>query len=239
MRPPKDNLWEKISQSKLSIREGDIIIVSSKVVSIGEGRTVPIAAVPDKDVLIKKECERYVPRTPIKDFSVLLTLTNGFIISASGIDESNANGHYILWPKNPMRSAARIRQFLMREYRIKKLGVIITDSHSTPLRRGAIGFALGYAGISPLSDYRGTKDLFGRVFKLEQANLADALAAAAVSVMGEGAEQTPVVRIRNAPSSMFAKPPRGKYTDFIVPPEEDLYSVFLNKVRWMPGGRRQ
>lgn len=124
----------------------------------------------------------------------------------------------------------------MREYKIKKLGVIVTDSISTPLRRGAVGFCLAWAGIDPLYDYRGEKDLFGRVFNFEQANLGDALASAAVAVMGEGNEQTPLAVIRNAPTHVWRSRHSSKlYKSFHVPMREDLFAPFLTKAKWKKG----
>ncbi len=111
---------------------------------------------------------------------------------------------------------------------MKNLGVIITDSTSVPLRRGAIGFALAWSGFKPLRDYRGSKDLFGRVFEIEIANLADSLAAAANLLMGEGTECTPLAVIRDAPGVVFTDSDREpKGSELRVAPANDLFAPLL------------
>lgn len=235
LTPPRDDLFSKIKKSRLRLKNGDIVAVASKVLSIHEGRRIPIDAV-DKQALARKEAS-LIAATRSR-WGSGFTINRGVLIRVAGIDESNANGHYVLWPKNPMRSAMAVRRFLMREYKMKKLGVIITDSISTPLRRGAVGFALAWAGIDPLYDYRGEKDLFGREFQFEQANQADALAAAAVLAMGEGSEQTPLAIIRNAPKHIWHSRHSSKtYRTFNVPMKEDLFWPFLKNVKWKKGGR--
>ena len=235
LTPPKDDLFSKIKKSKLRLKDGDVIAVSSKVVSIHEGRCVSVNTT-SKDTLAKREADFFLERKYVPGRNALHTVMHNVLIRSAGIDESNGNGYYILWPKNPMRSAAKMRVFLMREYKIKKLGVVIADSISTPLRRGAVGFALAWAGIDPLYDYRGEKDLFGRKFKFEQANQADALAVAAVLAMGEGSEQTPLAVIRNAPSHVWRSRHAGRtYRTFNVPMKEDLFAPFLTKVKWKKG----
>ncbi len=232
LRPPQDDLFSKIKASKLRPQNGDIIAVSSKVVSIYEGRCISSLSI-DKDTLAKKESSFYLERKYVPGRHALHTITNGVLIRSAGIDESNADGHFVLWPKNPTHSAKKLRDFFLKTYNLEKLGVIITDSISTPLRRGAIGFALAYAGFEPLYDYRGSKDLFGRAFKFEQANLADALAASAVLVMGEGKEQTPLAVLRNVPEVVW-RPRRTNYGwhSFVVPFKEDLFAPFLSKAKW-------
>jgi F420-0:gamma-glutamyl ligase len=184
--PPKDDLLAAIFASNLSLKNGDVVAVASKVVGINEGRCVPIEK-NSREKLVEREAQLIIKDKP--RWGSRFTITKGVLIRAAGIDESNGNGHYILWPNNPEKSAVSLRRALMRRYKVSKLGVIITDSISTPLRRGAVGFALAWAGFEPLYDYRGRKDIFGRTITVEQANVADALAAAAVVVMGEGANK--------------------------------------------------
>ena len=236
LTPPKDDLFSKIKKSKLRLKNGDVVAVSSKVVSIHEGRCVPVASV-DKQVLMRREASLIA--TAKSRWGSGFTINRGVLIRVAGIDESNAKGHYVLWPKNPMRSAVQIRKFLMREYKVRKLGVIITDSISTPLRRGALGFALAWAGVDPLCDYRGLEDLFGREIRVEQANMGDALAAGAVVTMGEGSEQTPIALIRNAPEKVWrSRHTKRGWGKFIVPLQDDLFAPFLMKVKWKNGRSR-
>ncbi|MDO8517996.1 MAG: coenzyme F420-0:L-glutamate ligase [bacterium] len=236
LTPPKDDLLAAVFASKLTLQNGDVLAIASKVVSISEGRCIPVGTI-SKDNLVEREASLIVKEKP--KWGSRFTITKGVLIRAAGIDESNGNGHYILWSKNPQESAAQLRRVLMRHYKVKKLGVLVTDSISTPLRRGALGFALAWAGFEPLFDYRRSKDLFGRTIQVEQANLADALAAAAVVVMGEGNEQTPLVVVRGAPEKIWKRRQKGHGWDsFTVPVNGDLFSPFLNKVKWRRGRGR-
>ncbi|MEK7613405.1 MAG: coenzyme F420-0:L-glutamate ligase [Patescibacteria group bacterium] len=237
LTPPKDDLFEAIKSAKLNIKDGDVIVVSSKVVSIGEGRCLPFKNQAQKDRLAKGEADYFVDIRRSSVWKSLFTVTEGVLIGRAGIDESNGKGHLILYPKNPMKSADTLRKWFQKTYSVKKLGVIISDSRSTPLRRGAIGFALGWAGIVPLKDYRKTKDLFGRAFQVEIANIADGLAGGAVVAMGEGNEQTPIVVIRNAPV-VFTEKKRPQERIVKVKLENDLFSPFLLKLKWKKGGGR-
>lgn len=234
LKAPKDSLKEAITASALKLKEGDIVAISSKVVSIGEGRCVLVGSV-DKERLVKSEADWYLkPRA--SRWRRIFTIARGALIGSSGIDESNGSGHYVLFPENPFRSARELRAWLRKTYQIQKLGVIVTDSTSLPLRRGAVGFALSWDGIDPLRDYRGTKDLFGRTIEIEMANLIDSLAAAAVLEMGEGGEQTPVAVIRNAKNIVFRN--RSKDMDqLIVEPEDDLFAPILWRGAWKKGNR--
>ncbi|MDP3996508.1 MAG: coenzyme F420-0:L-glutamate ligase [bacterium] len=233
--PPQDDLLSKIRKSKLSLKEGDIVAVSSKVVSIWEGRTIPMLEV-TKDELVKKEADLWLPREK-KDRCVMHTITKNFLIASAGIDESNGDGYYVLWPKNPVLSAQKVLKWLKKEYKIRKLGVVVTDSHSVPLRRGVTGFALSYAGFDPLYDYRGKEDIFGREMKFSMTNVADSLAASAVLAMGEGNEKTPLAVISGAPYIRFGKAKnKKKFSSFEVPLEEDLFGVFLRRLGGKKGG---
>jgi F420-0:gamma-glutamyl ligase len=124
---------------------------------------------------------------------------------------------------------------MRKKFNLKKLGVIITDSHSIPLRRGSIGFALGYFGFKPLRSYLGKRHLTGRNMRMTRANLVDGLAAAAVLTMGEGGEQTPFAILRDVPGMEFInKPfvPRGKFEKFEVSIKEDIFRPILDNNVW-------
>lgn len=217
LRAPKDDLLAALP--KLSLKEGDIVAISSKVISINEGRTVPIEGT-DKEKLVEQEAE-YLIRFPRNKHKRLFTLNKGSLASSAGIDQSNGNGYYILYPRDPFKSAKRLRAYLTKEYQLKKLGVLVTDSTSMPLRRGAIGFALAWYGFVPLKDYRTKPDLFGRPFRGEVANIADSLGAAAGVVMGEGNEGTPVVVIRGANVEFGNRKPKEP---LITAPKDDIYA---------------
>jgi len=233
--PSQDSLTSAIQESALDLKDGDIVAISSKVVSIGEGRCLRIDSA-DKEELVIAEADWYL-KPVVSRWRRMFTIARGALIGSSGIDESNADEHYVLFPEDPFNSARELRTWLMEKYDIKTLAVIITDSTSVPLRRGAVGFALAWDGIDPLRDYRGTKDLFGRTIEIEMANLIDSLAAAAVFEMGEGSEQTPVAVIRNVKNVRFENRPE-KADQLIVTPEDDLFAPLLFTPHlWKKGGR--
>lgn len=235
--PPKDDLWNLLSAIK-RLKECSIVAVTSKVVAIGEGCCVRIGSI-NKDELIVKESDKYLPRKLFRNKWTMYTIKNNLLVAAAGIDESNADGCYILWPKNPELSAKKIWQFLRKKFHLKNLGIIITDSRVTPLRRGVVGVAISYFGFKPLRDYRGTLDLFGRRFEMETTDIPDCLATAAVLEMGEGAEQQPLAIISDIPSVEFIA---GKYkpktpdSSFEIQEKEDLFYPFLSSVPWKKGG---
>lgn len=236
--PPKDDLFAAIKESKLTLREGDIVCVSSKVVSIGEGRCVPIEGV-DKEKLIEAEADWYMKAPKTSRWRKRFTIARGTMAGSAGIDESNGDGYYILYPKDAFLSARRMRTWLRKAYHVDKLAVVITDSTSLMLRRGAIGFALAWDGIDPLRDYRGTSDVFGRRIQVEMANLIDALAASAVLLMGEGAEQTPLAVISDAKNISF-KNRSPKKDQLVVAPDDDVFAPFFwHGKRWKKGGHRK
>ncbi len=236
--PPQDDMFVAIRSAVKKISEKSIFAITSKVVSIHEGRCVQVESVSDKDKLIMAEADFYLPRDK-KNPWVLHTLSHNLLIPTAGIDESNANGFYILWPKDPKRSAREIYAWVRKTYGVKDVGIVITDSHSIPLRRGVMGISLAHYGFAPLNDYRGKKDLFGRDFHVSQTNVADGLAAAAVLAMGEGAEQTPVALITDVEFVVFESKPSGskkEFSSFEVPVEQDMYAPFFMRMKWRKGG---
>ncbi len=237
--PPSDDLCEAASHSSLTPRDGDCIAVSSKVVSIWEGRCVRA----ESDVraqmrrLALEEAQLCHESGPAFQHPRLWTYTRGVLIGRAGIDQSNGDGYLILWPKDPSASAQRLHAWFCRTYGLTRLAVIVTDSCTLPLRRGAIGFALGWAGFDPLVDHRGAPDLFGRPFAAEHTNLADALAACAVLAMGETDESTPLAVIRDVAylAGQIDKEPDHE-PPYTVNMEEDVFAPFWSGVGWRREG---
>lgn len=217
--------------------EGSVVAVTSKIVAICEGNVAKIGSV-EKDVLIARECEMYLPRSESK-YGFCLTIKNGLLVPTAGIDESNGKGFYILWPKNSQASANAIRSHLARRYRIQRLGVVITDSKTTPLRWGVTGVCIAHSGFKALNDFRGKSDIFGRPLKITQVNVADALAASAVLCMGESREQTPLAVIRDVPFVQFQgrNPSKNELELLKIPIENDLYEPILRGAQWKKGRR--
>jgi F420-0:gamma-glutamyl ligase len=172
---------------------------------------------------------------------VVLTVKGNAISFSSGVDESNAGGYFVLWPKDPQKSANAIREHLAKKYKKKNIGVIITDTTSVPLRWGQRGvFVLSHSGFSALNSYIGKPDLFGRPFKMTSASISDALGTAAVLVMGEGAEQTPIAVIEDVPFVKFQErnPTKRELEKLRMSLADDLYAPLLKAVKWRRGGSR-
>lgn len=236
--PPKDDLWELLNSIN-KLKENSVVAITSKVVSIGEGRCIPIEQFPDKDKLVIKEADKYLPREAVPHGLIMHTIKNNIFVASAGIDESNGNGYYILWPKDPQASAKQIWNYLRKKFQVKNIGVIITDSRLIPLKRGVLGIAIGYFGFKPLKDYRGKMDIFGREFKMETSNMPDSLATAAVIEMGEGDEQTPLATITDIPDTEFIKTlPKEKKGEYLfkIPEREDIFYPLFSAVEWSKGG---
>lgn len=236
--PPQDDLFALLKEgfSRFEPKEKSIIVVTSKIVAIWQGRCVEAKPSINKDDLIKKEADYYIDRDQVPNQYVILTIKNNVMIPSAGIDESNANGYFILWPNEPFRAAEEIRQFIKKTYRLKQVGVIISDSHTTPLRSGVSGIGLAYAGFHPLRDYRGKKDIFGRTLRLSQSSLVDAFAAAAVVEMGEGNEQKPVAVIEDIGWVKFGNIADEKL--LIMDRSIDIYAPIINSARWKKSASR-
>lgn len=205
------------------IQEGSLLAVTSKIVSLAEGRVVPREAF-SKEELVRREADQFLGEI---GYGCFLTIKEGMLIPSSGIDESNSeSGGYILYPQDPFASTERLYHELRAAWKISKLGIILTDSHTTPLRRGVTGISLAWAGFRPLKNMIGSKDLFGRELQMTQMNLADGISAAAVMLMGEGAECCPLAIIDGA-AVEFSDQVHRK--DLHIPLQEDLYFPILKK----------
>lgn len=233
-----DNLLEILDKSIANLKDNFVVAITSKIVSICEGSVVEIGK-SDKDLLIKNQADYYLPKK--NKYNFYLSIKNNILIPSAGIDESNGNGYYILWPKNPQDSANKIRSYLTKKFKIKNLGVIIVDSKTTPLRWGVTGVAVSYSGFNALNNYIGSKDIFGKKFEVEKVNVADALAAAAVLVMGEGNEQTPIAIIEETPFVNFKNknPSVEELKELAIMIEDDLYGQILKSVKWKKGGENE
>ena len=224
--PPQDDIYPILDTSLPRLREGDVLFVTSKILAIHQGRCVKIAPGVNKETLIKREAERYVNRRFPGYGNFILTIKNSTLIPSAGIDESNGNGYYILWPKNIPALAKELCDRLKKKYRLKKLAVVVTDSHTTPLRYGVLGISVGFHGIEPLKDYRGKPDIFGRKLKYTTTNVVDALSAMAVLMMGEGNERTPIMILRGA-THLVRFTNKTTQQKLTIPPEQDIYAPLL------------
>jgi coenzyme F420-0:L-glutamate ligase/coenzyme F420-1:gamma-L-glutamate ligase len=214
---------------------GDVVALAQKIVSKAEGRIVRLdtvtpsaraqdfAAQANKDPrvveLILRESRAVIRVTP----GVIITEHNtGVILANAGIDRSNLPGSddaALLLPLDPDASAASLREALQKEFGVK-LGVLVTDSIGRPWRLGTVGTAIGCAGVLALDDLRGETDLFGRQLQVSEVAVADSLAAAAVLLMGEAAEGTPLVLIRGGARH---DDPGQTARSVLRPADEDLF----------------
>lgn len=232
--PPQDDLLAKIQKAQFELKEGDCIALTSKVVSIWQGRCVPKHDVSDYDVLIRQEADLYIPRDKVPGGAVIHTIKNGYLISNAGIDGSNSDGHHVLWPKNPMKTAEELLAWFKKEYSLSKIYLVITDSRSSMLRRGATGCAIAWAGFEPLYYHAGEKDVFGRpTGEPYTTNLPDSIAAAAVLAMGEVGESTPLAIVRDIP--YFSRENTSRGFEYELTLQNDIHAPLLD-VEWEKGG---
>ncbi len=201
----------------LSPVEGDVLVVTHKIVSKAEGQVVVVEGDEEsfKHALIESEAVSIVRR---RGNLVIAETKHGFICANAGIDRSNAEpGTMILLPEDPDRSAHRIRSRLLRRIGVD-LPVIISDTFGRPWRRGLTDIAIGVSGLEAVLDMKGTTDWVGRELEVTEIAVADELAAAADLVMGK-ASGIPAALIRGYTG------PRGdgRGADLVRSPEEDLF----------------
>ncbi|MHB0877079.1 MAG: coenzyme F420-0:L-glutamate ligase [Anaerolineae bacterium] len=218
------------------VADGGVLAITSKIVAICEGRVVPAHAA-EKQALVEQEAEWFLPQTSSR-YNVSLTLKRDLLIAAAGIDASNAGGHYVLWPSDPQGAANSARAHLARRLGLHRFGVIITDSKTTPLRWGVTGAAIAHSGFQAVNDLIGEPDIFGRPLEMTRVHVADGLAGAAVLVMGEAAEQTPLAVITDVPFVCFQDrdPTVEELERLRIEPADDLYAPLLQAVPWRRGG---
>lgn len=217
-----EDLLEFITHYIKKIPEKSVVVVTSKIVALAERRTAPHETIRSKETLIKSESDLAIPTK-----YTWLTLKDGIIMASAGIDESNAQGKFILLPKDSFKAAKVIRNKLRKKYKIKDLGVLITDSRTMPMRAGVVGMAVGYAGFRGIRNYTGTPDIFGRKFKFSRTDVADSLATAAVCEMGEGAEQQPLAIITKATVEFCNNIHRQ---ELHIDLNDDMYLPFFSKL---------
>jgi len=201
--------------------ERTVIAITSKIVSLAENRLVPKNTV-NKAELIRLEADRFLGDGP---FGVALTIKHGLVIPSAGIDESNSeNGSYILYPEHPYESASKLWSAVREHFHLHELGVILTDSHTHPLRRGVTGIGLAHWGFRATDSKVGQPDLFGRKLQFTHINTLDALACSAVYAMGEADECCPLALIEGAPVKFSDA---SSAEEIRIPLEEDLYRDWL------------
>lgn len=233
---PDENLFAILDKFLPKLQEKTVVAIASKIVGLCEGRVVKIdpKIKNQKDKLVKQEAEYYLPKHRM---GFLPTIKENMLIVAAGIDESNSNGYFSLWPKNPQENVNKIREYLIKKHKLNNLGVIMTDSKVSPLRWGVTGYAIAHSGFKALNSYIGKSDIFGRKMRVEQISITDSLATAAALDMGEGAEQQPLAVITDLSFVNFQNrnPSQKELNELKIKPEDDIYGSLLTSVNWKKG----
>ncbi len=230
--PLKHNIFSLLDKYLVKMPERSILAIASKIIAMCEGNVIKKGA-EQKDDIAKREADYYLP-DKLNNYGYMLTIKDNILTPVAGIDESNGNGDYILWPHDPQKSANDILDYLKKRFGRKEIGVIITDSKTTPLRWGTTGVAIAHSGFVPLRDYVGTPDIFGTKLRVTKSNIMDALAASAVLLMGEGSEQTPLALIDDLPFIVWQDrhPTNKELEDLKISIGDDLYAEILQSVEW-------
>ena len=227
------DLFETIVESKFQFQTDDIIVISSKFVSMSERTLIEL-----KNVKVTKRARTLASRFKMdekiaqvtlqeSDYVVsgipgfLLTINDGMIAPNAGIDKSNCpQGKIVLYPKDSFKTANELRKKFLKKYGAK-IGIVISDSRLMPTRIGCTGIAVGVSGFDPVEDERGKRDLYGRKLKVTFKATADCLATIAVFMMGESNESIPVVVIRGA--NVRGTQRKLSMKDMTVNPKIDIY----------------
>lgn len=197
------------SPSKPEIQDGDILVITQKIISKQEGSIVSLSQVtpsllatgiaseykkdPRIIQLILDQTKRIVR---MNDGVIIVETPHGFVCANAGVDESNVkDGHVTILPKNSDESAKKIQQEIQKKTG-KNVAVIISDTFGRPFREGQTNCAIGISGISSITDYVGTKDTFGKILHVTAIAIADEICSAAELVMGKSL-QTPIAIVRN------------------------------------------
>jgi coenzyme F420-0:L-glutamate ligase/coenzyme F420-1:gamma-L-glutamate ligase len=236
---PDDDLVQLILRALraagIALQDGDVLVVTQKIVSKAEGRAVNLTEVQPSaeaqrlaeatgkdprlvEVILQGSRQVIRQRGPV----LIMETEHGWICANAGVDRSNVAGPEgeiaLVLPEDPDGSAERIRRGV-RDRTGADIAVIITDTHGRPWREGTVNVALGVAGMLPIADLRGQPDMFGYTLQVTTVARADELAAASGLVTGQAAEGLPVVLIRGADY------PRGegRAVEMQRPPEKDLF----------------
>ncbi|MBT3249020.1 MAG: coenzyme F420-0:L-glutamate ligase [Actinobacteria bacterium] len=203
--------------AEIPLVDGDVLVVTQKIVSKAENRLVPIDPTVGHKPLVEQESVRILRR---RGDLIISETKHGFVCANAGIDLSNVEeGQAALLPVDSDRSARRIQAGLEHKYGVK-VAVIVSDTFGRPWRRGVTDVAIGSAGLRPVVDLRGTNDALGRELQVTEVAVVDEIAAAAELVMGK-AEAIPVAIVRGVDPSWFGE--GNVHEDLVRRPDEDLF----------------
>jgi coenzyme F420-0:L-glutamate ligase/coenzyme F420-1:gamma-L-glutamate ligase len=238
-----DIILSSLHQARITLQDGDILVLAQKIVSKAENRLVNLATIAPSptalELAAKTGKDPRLAELLLRESNEILRVRIGtaivehrlgFVCANAGIDHSNVEPStfdhqpstpedwVLLLPENPDQSAAEIRDKLETASGTK-LGVMIIDSHGRAWRLGTVGVAIGLSGMPGLIDERGWKDLFGYTLQITVVGVADELAAAASLVMGQASEGTPAIHVRGFPYPLR----EGSLKELLRPKEQDMF----------------
>lgn len=233
-----DTLYPILDESLPKLEENSVVIITSKIVAICQGRVIKAEAdgLAQKRILVPNEAEYYLREEDMR-YGFQLSINRGIFIASAGIDQSNGDGYLIFWPEKIQETVNAIWDYLREKNKIDNLGIIISDSKLQPLRWGTTGVGIAYCGFAPLNDFRGKPDIFGHELRVTQANVLDGLTASAVLVMGESNEQTPLAVITDVPFVQFRThpPTPQELASQRIDPEGDVYAPIIQFEKFKKG----
>jgi putative folate metabolism gamma-glutamate ligase len=232
-----DDIFKILDEYLPKLQENSVVAIASKIIAFCQKDVIKKEVGMEKRDLITQETDYYLGDEYPRPFGQSISIKNHTLTASAGIDESNGNGYFILWPKDLQKITNKIWEYLREKHKIKNLGIIVTDSRIVPLRWGVIGIALSWCGFEPLHDYTGEPDIFGRIMMVEKTSLIDSLATAATVTTGEGGEQKPLAVIEDIPFVTFQnRPPTEKEIKHLqIALKDDLFEPLLSSVKWEKG----
>jgi coenzyme F420-0:L-glutamate ligase/coenzyme F420-1:gamma-L-glutamate ligase len=206
---------DAIDASPAELTEGDVLVVTHKIVSKAEGRVIEAGNDEDYRTAVESEARSVIRR---RGDLVIAQTRHGFICANAGVDRSNVpSGKAILLPLDPDRSAHGIRMRLQQATGID-VPVVISDTFGRAWRRGQTDVAIGVSGMEAIADFRGKPDASGRIMEATEVAVVDEIAAAADLAMGK-TDQIPAAIVRGVPWVRG----EARATDLIRPAGEDLF----------------
>ena len=201
--------------ASIKLQNRDVVVVTHKIISKAEGKTVAIEDEHSYRRLVESEAVSIIRR---RGDLVITETSHGFICANAGVDRSNIDGdRALLLPDRPDHSAHEIRQHIERETGCR-VAVVVSDTFGRPWRRGLTDVAIGVSGMPAVIDLKGTADMYGQILEVTEIAIVDEIAAAADLVMGK-ASGIPAAVVRGLDWPQV----EGRATDLVRTADEDLF----------------
>ena len=209
-------ILKSIKEKKESLKENDVIVITHKIISKSEGRTIDLTKIipseESKNISYRtgkdpKLVELIISQSneiiKIQRDIIITETKHGFVCANSGIDTSNVekSNHVVLLPVDPDKSAREIRNYIKSRTKTN-VAVIISDTFGRPFRKGQVNVAIGVAGIDPIKSYIGKSDMYGNILRVTEIAIADEIASAAELIMGKSL-RVPVTIVRGYDFSSY------------------------------------